>query len=376
MTLFAGADTAPMFGCLHDPLNLVGCGGFQYFDTLRGGSDLVCDPSSQWGLMGEADIAPGGVPLVGALFTINRSNGAQANPRPAGGRPTYSGLAYNGRNQLWGSTYAAGTLDLINPQTGIGAPTWMVPGANVVDLTSDECFSCIEEGHDVGDAPDSTSHSANTSMTAYPGVTADFPSVIDLGTGFPPGPFHRLASQDSWLGESVTAEKDADLLPDDDLVTNILPPLDLADRDGADDGVLFPMNLPDCQMTQFQYVVTVLGGERDRYTNAWIDFNRNGHWGEQLQCVDPLTQQLVTVDEWVVQDQLTRLRLGPHTVTTPSFRSLDPNEQLWMRINLGEAPAPPGASDGRGYDHGYEIGEVEDYVLTPLGGGAYEKGGD
>src|SRR3990172_3409409 len=292
--LYAGSDLIPPGGCLHDPANLVGCGGFAFF--INDGSDLVCDPSGRWGLMGEADVpAPG----AGALYSISRANGAQLLPRPAGGRSTYSGLAYDRVNQLWGSNTTAGFFDLINPVTGIGASVFPIPIAigSVWDLASDECFSCVEAGHDVGDAPDSTTHFPNTPMTAYPGVNAAFPSVIDPGTGLPPGPFHRLLGEDSWLGQDVTAEKDADLLPDNDLVTNIDPPGDLADRDVADAGVLLPLNLPSCQMTQFQYIITVLSGTRNRYTNVWMDFNRNGQWGEQLQCVDPITQQLVTVNE-------------------------------------------------------------------------------
>jgi hypothetical protein len=205
-------------------------------------------------------------------------------------------------------------------------------------------------------------------MTAYPGTTASFPSVRDIATGAPPGPFHRLLSQDSWLGAAVTDEEDADLLPDADLVTNIDPPTDTPDRDGADDGVQFPLSLPQCQLTQFTYQLTVNSGQRNRYTNAWIDLNRNGQWGDTFTCQDQ--GQTYTVSEWVVQDQLTTLGAGVHIVTTPLFRSIDPDENMWMRISLAETTAPS-AGDGRGYEGGYEIGETEDYLIQPRGSSEY-----
>jgi hypothetical protein len=41
-----------------------------------------------------------------------------------------------------------------------------------------------------------------------------------------------------------------------------------------------------------------------------------------------------------------------------------------MRITLAETTAP--AADGRGYDHGYELGETEDYIISPIGNSEYE----
>ncbi len=190
-------------------------------------------------------------------------------------------------------------LNLVNPATGIGAPTFPLPPAvPVLDLASDECNSCTgEDERDLGDAPDSTNHFSVT-MQAYAGVTAAFPTVRDLATGLPAGPFHRLLSQDSWLGDAVTNEEDADLLPDADLVTNLDPPTGVANRDGADDGVQFPVSLPPCQMTQFTYRMRVAAGTRDRYTNAWLDLNHNGQWGDTFTCQDQ--GQVYTVSEWVV----------------------------------------------------------------------------
>ncbi len=362
--LFAGGDI-PTAGSLSDPLNLVGAGGFPYVGG--GGSDLACDATGRFGLIGEAKAV--GM-AVGHPFSISRGNGAQTNPRPAAPRNNFSGLAFDGMGRLWGSDFAGAMLNLVNPATGIGVPTFPLPAAAaVLDLASDECNSCTgEDERDLGDAPDSTNHFSVT-MQAYAGVAAAFPTVRDLATGLPAGPFHRLLSQDSWLGDAVTNEEDADLLPDADLVTNLDPPTDVANRDGADDGVQFPVSLPPCQMTQFTYRMRVASGIRDRYTNAWLDLNHNGQWGDTFTCQDQ--GQVHTVSEWVVQDQLTTLGAGIHTITTPAFRSVDPEAETWMRITLAETTAPP-AGDGRGYDDGYEIGETEDYLLQPRGDSLYK----
>jgi len=360
---YAGNDI-PALGSLHDPGALIGSGGLGYGGIM---SDLVCDPSGKWGFMGEVDLG-GGAPGNNALVQVSRGNGFQSFPRPPAGRGNeFSGLAYDGHGRLWGGTTGGGGLQRIDPKTGIGILIWPgVPG--LWDLASNECTpGCPSVGTDLGDAPDSTTHSPNTTMTAYPGVNADFPVVKDLNTGTPPGPFHRLLP-DSVLGEDVTDEKDADLLPDADGVTNIEPPTNTSDRDGADDGVQFPISLPQCQLTQFSYVMTVVGPVRDRYVNVWFDFDRNGAWGDVLQCSH--NGQVYTVSEWAVVDQLTQVGTGVHILTTPLFRSVDPDEDLWMRITLAETTAP--AADGRGYDHGYELGETEDYLILPIGSSEYQ----
>jgi len=206
-------------------------------------------------------------------------------------------------------------------------------------------------------------------MTTYGGISASFPSVFDPATGAPQGPVHWAPGQDTWLGAGVSAEQDADKLPDADTWTNIDPATNAANRDGGDDGVVFPISLPQCQLSQFQFTLNITGAVMGRYANAWFDFNRNGQWGDQIQCVDPVTQQTVTVNEWAVQNQLTSLGPGIHTVTTPQFRSLDVDASLWMRITVAEAPSP--AADGRGVRFGYEIGETEDYLLTNTQGTTY-----
>jgi hypothetical protein len=91
-----------------------------------------------------------------------------------------------------------------------------------------------------------------------------------------------------------------------------------------------------------------------RYTNAWIDFNRDGDWADSVACVDP-TGQPQSVSEWVVQDQVTNLAAGLHFISTPLFWSVDPAGEVWFRITLSETPAA--GPDGRGASGGFEIGE-------------------
>ena len=234
-----------------------------------------------------------------------------------------------------------------------------------------ECEPQVDVG-DLGDAPDSTNHSG-VNMTAYPsggppGVLASFPTVFDSATGLPEGPKHWFPRADSWLGPWVTLENDADLMPDEDGLTNIAPPIDMPDRDGADDGLLYPVNLPHCSLTVISYTVTVTPGgvSRPRYVNVWFDWNRDGDWQDVMTCTTGLV-----ASEWAVQDQVINLGPGTHVLQTPYILPYNPSQAdpLWMRITLSEQPAPtiPGTAmaDGRGPANGYSHGETEDYYIWP-----------
>lgn len=228
---------------------------------------------------------------------------------------------------------------------------------------------------DLGDAPDSTNH-AGAGMTAYPGVPANFPTVYDPATGLPRGPRHANPGADSWLGASISPERDADLLPDADGVRNIVPPADDPDNDWFDDGV-FPANpndikLPQCQQTSFNYIVTgaAVVITPTTYVNVWIDFNRDGDWADTLNCT--VGGVMYSVPEWVVQDQAVAVNAGMQTTyATPLFRSFHPggHAPAWMRITLADQLTPQsagGLTDGRGPAGGYATGETEDYYLSPM----------
>ena len=215
---------------------------------------------------------------------------------------------------------------------------------------------------DLGDAPDTTNH-FGAAMTAYPAVPANYPTVFDPGTGAVQGPRHRLPKADAFLGRGVTGERDADLMPDQDGLTNLDPPANVANRDRMDDGLVRPLLLPNCQPTRISYVVTVVGPARARYVNVWFDWNRDGDWEDLFQCAG----MAVTADEWAVKNQVIASGPGVYTITSPLFLpfNANPNQSLWLRVTLSEVPAPINPvtlrPDGRGPAGGYRFGETEDY---------------
>jgi hypothetical protein len=233
----------------------------------------------------------------------------------------------------------------------------------------------VENAADLGDAPDSTNNKF-FSMTAYPGVQANFPTVyIDaLGTT-PQGPIHRNARNIAYLGTGATYEVEADNGPDEDLVNNIDPANNAANQDNTDDSVLgMPLQLPYCDYTAFDYVVNIVSPALNQtlYVNVWFDWNRDGDWDDVL---NPVCGQK-TVAEWAVQNQVvTGLAPGSHTIRTNPFLCWHPiltpgaPKELWMRITLSETPwtsvsGVPG-NGGSGPAAGYTLGETEDYLFVP-----------
>jgi len=221
---------------------------------------------------------------------------------------------------------------------------------------------------DLGDAPDSTNH-AGRPMNAYTNVDAHFPTVYDpnLAGNAPLGPMHRqymCYNCRAWLGVGYSFENDADLLQDQDGVTNIDPTFNTADRDANDDGVIFPINLPPCGPTHFQYQVTA-HKTLTLYINAWFDFNRDGDWEDTFRCAEgPTITGLAR--EWAVQNEPINVVSGLQTLTTPDFVSFNPapGGPIWMRITLTDAPIDSvNGADGSGPLGGYPLGETEDYLV-------------
>ncbi len=213
---------------------------------------------------------------------------------------------------------------------------------------------------DLGDAPDS-SNSYGVSMAAYPaggppGIVARFPTVFTAGSP-PYGPRHRNHSLIYFLGPSITAEKEADIGFDADIVNNLQPPGDIPNLDRADDGVTAAL-LPHCAPTILTYTITVMPGAPPSvaYVNLWFDWDRSGDWGAVLPCAG------VAAPEWAVKNQnVTLPGPGVYTFNTPAFLPYNPapNICLWWRITLSSHPAA--AADGSGSANGYEFGETEDY---------------
>ncbi len=231
---------------------------------------------------------------------------------------------------------------------------------------------------DLGDAPDGTNHFQRT-MVAYddiqPNVLGRFPSVADPVLGSPFGPFHLNPTADIFLGSGVSREYDADYMPDADGQPNLDVLVDRADGDHFDDGVGFPIELPVCGSSTLALTLTVQSNMQPRFVNAWVDFNRDGDWADQMTCFDP-EQGHIQVAEWAVQDHQVVLSQGVHTVVSPAFAVANTPlqataSQIWLRVSVADTIAPS-PSDGRGPLSGYQYGETEDYLIERNGEGDFE----
>lgn len=232
---------------------------------------------------------------------------------------------------------------------------------------------------DLGDAPDSTNNFGKR-MTAYTiagliPIPGNFPTVFEAAAGKPRGPLHAAPLAVAHLGPGVTLEIEADKGADEDATTNLIAGQDQADKDGADDGVVLPLKLPQGELASFEYIVSVIEPNRDLWVNVWFDWNRDGDWDDSGTTNPEMVAGDRKVSEWAVQNQyLYGLPIGTHKIVTPGFLAwhLDKGpEKVWMRITLSEKPwkggATPGVTGngGSGPAEGYEIGETEDYLITP-----------
>ena len=229
-------------------------------------------------------------------------------------------------------------------------------------------------GFDLGDAPDSTNNFGAV-MTAYWVQQANFPTVFNDASGLGPyGPIHRKPRAVAHLGKNVTFENEADIGPDADGVNNIKPIPDNKDNDLADDGVIFPVNMPHSSWTTLNYLVNVINPGTDLWVNIWCDWNRDGDWDDNSSTYSPFNSSKGPVSEWAVQNQyLFNLPAGIHQITSLPFLPWHPKnpKEIWMRITLSEKPwkggSNPGSkgNGGSGPQTGYEIGETEDYFFVP-----------
>lgn len=269
-------------------------------------------------------------------------------------------------------TVTAGNQYLIEVG-GYGANT----GQGVISIT---CTGAIQDKTDLGDAPDSTNN-YSAAMTAYPkggpsGTQAHYPTVFNDGSGMGPyGPIHSNSTITAYLGMAVTHENEADSGLDEDVVNNINPLSNSPDLDQKDDGVIFPVNMPKCSWTTFDYRVNVVTPGTDLWVNVWCDWNRDGDWDDDSSNDSNLICAGKNVPEWAVQNQyLFNLPAGINTITTPAFLSWHNKvdaDAIWMRITLSEQPWKSGSNPGMtgnggsGPQVGYSIGETEDYYFTP-----------
>ncbi|MFZ4663823.1 MAG: S8 family serine peptidase, partial [Caldilineaceae bacterium] len=321
------------------------------------------------------------------LGAIGAPGGLHSCTTDSLGQPTAACLTfYNSRSTTgasgWkGSSYAtaltSGVVALLLEQDGLRDLTevrrllWC--GARGPDGLIDveyTLFHCRNRA-DLGDAPDGV-NTAGVPMTSYPSaILAAFPTIYGEANA-PLGPIHWRPNADIWLGRLVSGEREADQLPDSDGVSNLDLRTNLADRDGADDGlILATLSLPECALTRFQYGVTVAVKGTVRYVNGWFDYNRDGDWNDSVLCTE--AGKRYRVSEWAVRNQAIPVTLGVgyRLRTTPYFRTVNaptPTNPLWLRITVSEQKAPliPGKTlaDGRGPTQGYRFGETEDYLLT------------
>ncbi|MHC4751609.1 MAG: GEVED domain-containing protein [Planctomycetota bacterium] len=240
-------------------------------------------------------------------------------------------------------------------------------------LLNISCEGVIPKKPDLGDAPDSTNNfgsvmHAYTSQGLLPVLV--HPTVFNDGSGLGPyGPVHLNPIAVANLGKIVTHEVEADIGLDQDGVNNIDPPADTPNKDDGDDGVIFPVNMPHCRWTTFDYIINVVDPNIDLWVNVWCDWNRDGDWDDTSTC------PCAPAPEWAVQNQyLFNLPTGLNQITTPAFISWHPNdgpEEIWMRITLSEQPWRGGSNPelpgngGSGPKEKYEIGETEDYYFAP-----------
>jgi len=223
---------------------------------------------------------------------------------------------------------------------------------------------CQGGAGDLGDAPDST-NTFSKPMLAYPGVQAEFPTVFLAGSPAY-GPYHKNDPLLFHLGKEISGESEADSGPDADGVNNIAPGTDTADRDGFDDGA--PAGFPTfshCKSQEFNYEVRVYAGAPQKaYVNVWLDWDRNGKWGDVPQCPSP--NGALDAAEWAVKNAAVVLPAAPgiYGFTTPGFLAYnpDPAKPMWLRITISERPIE--APDGSGPVTGYDFGETEDYLLA------------
>jgi uncharacterized repeat protein (TIGR01451 family) len=243
---------------------------------------------------------------------------------------------------------------------------------------------------DLGDAPDSSNH-FNVDMTAYPGVTATFPTVFTGTTPLlPHGPIH-LHPQPVHLGPRVSFEIEADRGIDLDGINNIKPWRDKPNLDKADDGLkLDELGFAHCELHTFPVLINVnptpwaaASEERRAYLNVWLDSNRDGDWADDFECqVGTVTFQAL---EHIVIDQSVDLAaLGPGlhrifvTTTHPVSWPDDQTGPAWLRATLSERESnktlptscvTPNCTygDGRGYADPFVLGETEDYLLRGPG---------
>lgn len=231
---------------------------------------------------------------------------------------------------------------------------------------------------ETGDAPDSTNHfGVNMSYGGDGfGIVSNFPTVVDpaVSPGGVTGMCHYVTESGAYLGATVSAERDADLAPDQDIppypYTNLDPSggwgADKSDFD-LDDGLQLPTVWEDGTPNIITYTVTVPAGglNQTRYVNVWFDWDRDGTWsnGNVTTC-----QSGIPADEHVLINQPVNVAPGSSVPFNAPLMPCNPNgdvEWIWVRITLSDRPVSDVNDDGRGPGFCYPEGETEDWLFFP-----------
>ena len=233
--------------------------------------------------------------------------------------------------------------------------------------------------YDLGDAPDST-NDLYAPMTAYEvsgvSIPGHFPTTFLGNSGQDsPGPLHQDPLSLAYLGTGVSLEMEAYKGADEDGINNIDPFKDVADKDGADDGLILPVRMPDCDWTSLDYTITVVDPNRPFWVNVWCDWNRDGDWDDDGVSDPNLNNDGFSISEWAVQNQyFPGMAPGFYRVATPGFHAWHPSQgpvEMWLRVTLSEVPWTGGLHPGQrgnagsGPEDGYGFGETEDYLVYP-----------
>ena len=269
-------------------------------------------------------------------------------------------------NAVWGATTIARFR--FSTVTNL-TPTGLAPDGEVEDHVA---YIHPVPVPDLGDAPDSSNNSG-ANMTAYPkggpaGVLASYPTVYGGLMAVPPfGPIHLIPNGAAHLGRAFSGEMEADVLADQDLVNNIIPASDSPDLDGADDGLLPPVNLPHCGpgMIHLMFSWPGMPPWQQMILNVWCDWNRDGDWNDVLTCPDG-----TPVPEWAGQNIVVPPGVGIMPVMFHCWHPSLQKQSLWIRVTVSElATLPPlgsfsGVAAGDGPPPGFAFGETEDYYIT------------
>ncbi|MEM8860539.1 MAG: hypothetical protein AAGD96_19620 [Chloroflexota bacterium] len=264
----------------------------------------------------------------------------------------------------------------------------------LLDLDDSECSADINkivdtpwvfevEMSDLGDAPASRNH-ADIDMEAYPGVTANFPTVYGPTLAGDPGPI-VINAETLHLGRYASFESEADERPDaiwnyHIRSNNIDPAAGLADQEGTSDDGLIPnnLNVANCETTSLNLEIfpttaavnyfknqTASG---NAYINIYVDGNRDGDWLDSGVCgASEQVSEHIVINHPINIESLTKdvsfypvIPTGnvPWKVEDSPFSA-----PRWMRIMLTDRPVNLNSHGGGDADP-YLFGEIEDYLIN------------